>query len=220
MNYNGKFYKLIEKATKVFSNIHWTGLKAAVSKNGKYYSLTEDDHAKIKEILASGYFLILNNRNTHLSTYLIGFASFVKTGVWPDYAHILMNLDVGDVTDPERFDLMEATNSGVHYSEFMEVFDCDSVCIIRPKNLDAAEWEKVMVGLGEQLGKKYDNWFDLKDTSRVSCVEMCLEALKESPTFEQDFPNLSAEIKKVGNLTPQMYRDCPDFEVIFEVKRK
>jgi hypothetical protein len=144
--------------------------------------------------------------------------TLIKTKKWPTYSHILMNLDVGNPSDTEGFELMEATNIGVHYSTFDEVFDCDQICILSPKNIDAAEWAEIMTGLSTQLGKPYDDLFNINDSSHVSCVEMVLAALQALPNFDEAFPHLSSMIKQVGNLTPQMYRDCIDFEVIYETK--
>jgi hypothetical protein len=217
MNYNGLLYWALHGVTRVLSRIQWVGLRSMFN-GGKRFDLTEQEKHYCAQILRSGHYLILTEHKSYLTSYLIGILSLIKTGKWPTYSHVLMNLDVGNPDDKEGFKLMEATNSGVHYSSFEEVFGCDNICIIEPRNMDANEWKLVMAELATQLGKKYDDFFDIDDESHVSCVEMCLESLKASPTFEQDFPNLSAMIKKVGNLTPQMYRDCADFRVVYETK--
>jgi len=220
--YKTWWYRVYHTVAEMIGAVNWTGLKAIFSSRGVGYDLRPEDQERIKELLASDYYLILINRKTHLSTLTIGFMTFVKTGKWPSYCHILMNLDLVD--DPkayEQFKLMEATNNGkgVHFSTFDQVFDCDSVCLLRPKNLDAKDWEAVMAGVMKQIGKPYDDLFNIKDDSRVSCVEMTLDALRESPNYAADFPYLEKMIKKVGNLTPQMFRDCADFEVKYEIKR-
>ncbi len=99
------------------------------------------------------------------------------------------------------------------------MFDCDYVCLLKPKHMNAQDWESVMGGLAKQLGKGYDNVFDVNDASHVSCDEMCLDALREDADYSKNFAALEEMIKKEGNLTPQMYRDCPDFEVVLELKR-
>jgi hypothetical protein len=217
MKYNSFIYKALHRVTRVLSSIQWVGVRALFN-GGNRFDLTEQEKHYCAQVLRSGYYLILTQHKSFLTTYLIGALSLIKTGKWPKYCHVLMNLDVGNPDDKEGFKLMEATNAGVHYSSFEEVFGCDNICIIEPKNMNAQEWVLVMKELATQLGKSYDDFFDINDESHVSCVEMCLESLKASPTFEQDFPNLSAMIKKVGNLTPQMYRDCLDFNVIYETK--
>jgi len=144
----------------------------------------------------------------------------LKTLRWPEYSHVLMNVDnVKSADGWEDFKLMEATAPGVHWSAFMDVFNCDSVCLLRPKNLTREEWNAVIDELLKQEGKGYDDLFDLADDSRESCVEMCRVSLQQDPDYLADFPDFEAKIKKVGNLTPQMFRDCTDFEVAFEVKR-
>ncbi len=219
-SYKSAWYRGWSQVTNFISGIQWTNLRSKLRGDKPGYNLTEVDHEVIKTMLAGGYYIILTKRDTHLTTYFIEAMSLVKTGRPSDYTHALMNLDL--VTDPEasdKFKLMEATSAGVHYSTFMEVFDCDSVCLLQPKNMDPKDWDGVMKGLAAQLGKQYDNLFDINDSSYVSCVEMVLDALRYSPNYKTDFPNLEAMIQKVGNLTPQMYRDCPDFEIKFEIKR-
>lgn len=114
---------------------------------------------------------------------------------------------------------MEATGKGVHMSSFLEVFDCDYVCLLQPKYVREDHWDEIMAGLATQMGKKYDNYFDIKDDTYVSCVEMVLDSLRFSPLYWDAFPHLEEMITKVGNLTPQMYRDCQDFNVALEIKR-
>lgn len=218
--YESAVYKAWTKFSNFISDIHWTKQLGKIRGTGRGYNLTDDDHAQLKELLSDNYYLILTNRKTHLTTYGIGAMTMIKTGKWPKYAHALMNLDL--VTNPENFKefrILESTKNGVHFSHFMDVFDCDSVCVLEPVNMDHEEWNDVMLSLTLQVGKQYDLWFDIKDNTRVSCVEMCLDALRGSPNYMDDFPNLEAMIRKVNNLTPQMFYDCPDFRVVFEVRR-
>lgn len=214
------WYRKWNGFTTWFSSVEWTRLVSKIRGGKPGFNLTEEDWAVLKEQLADGYYIILTRRKTHLTTYSIAVMTWLKSFKWPDYSHALMNLDLVD--DPSQFmqfKLMEATSTGVHYSHFDEVFDCDYVCLLEPINMDHEEWKAVMVGLAEQLGKPYDNLFDVYDESRVSCVEMCLAALRDNPNYAHDFPNLEKMIKAVGNLTPQMYRDCKDFRVVLEIKR-
>ena len=217
MNYNGLLYWALHGVTRVLSSIQWVKLRALFN-GGRKYDLTEQEKHYCAQILRSGHYLILTEHKSYLTTYLIGALCLIKTGKWPTYCHVLMNLDVGNPDSDTGFKLMEATNAGVHYSSFEEVFGCDNICIIQPKNMDLKEWQHVMQELATQLGKQYDDFFNINDESHVSCVEMCLESLKASPTFEADFPHLNEMIKKVGNLTPQMYRECLDFNIVYETK--
>lgn len=192
----------------------------ALLHGGRRFALRDIDHDELKQKLADSYYIILIHRRTHLTTYLIGLLAFLKTWKWPRYSHVLMNADAyTEVSDWTKFKLVEATSIGVHFSRFDEIFDCDSVCLLRPKNLDREEWNKVVEGLLKQNGYKYDDLFDLSDKTHVSCVELVLNALKDAPDYTEDFPHLEGMIKDVGNLTPQMFRDCPDFEVILEIRR-
>lgn len=217
--YNSFFGKIYQKIVNIISKIKWNCIRALFNK-GIYYSLTEEDHNKLRQMLSESYYIILTKRKSHFTTYLIGLLSLIKTGKWSDYTHALMNVDIID--DPkqwEKFKLMEATGIGVSYSTFMEVFDCDSVCLLKPKNVDLVEWNQILDKTRFQNGLPYDDLFDLADSSRVSCVEMVLNSLKAEKDYKDDFKDLEVIINKVGNLTPQMLRDCTDFEVVFEVKR-
>lgn len=214
--YKTWWYSVVSWGSKILAGIHWNGLRALFN-GGVYYDLKEADHDQIKQLLATEHYIVLNWRKSHLTTWLIGLISLVKEKKWPRYTHALMNVDrEGDSSKWSQFLLMEATGTGVHPSTFMQVFDCDHVCLLRPKNLSSEKWDAVIQGLLEQDGYSYDNLFDLSDQTRVSCVELVLNALKKSPSYAQDFPHLEEMIQKVGNLTPQMYRECEDFEVVFE----
>jgi hypothetical protein len=110
---------------------------------------------------------------------------------------------------------MEATATGVHYSTFDEIFNCDHVCLLTPNSVSNEEWTKIIDGLLKQKGKKYDDLFDLADSTRVSCVEVVLNALKAAD-YENDFKDLERLINDQGNLVPQMYRQSQDFKVTYE----
>lgn len=217
-NYNSWYVTVLGVITRFFSLIHFNGLRALFN-GGVYYSLKEEDHDKLKMILSSGYYIILTQRKSHLTTYLIGILSYIKTRQWPKYTHVLMNVDtVEDPTQWNKFRLMEATNSGVHWSTFMQVFDCDSVVVLAPLNKDW-NWDDTVEGLLKQFGLLYDDLFDIDDAQRVSCVELVRNALKADPKYAESFKDFEATINVVGNLTPQMFRDCADFRVVFEVSR-
>lgn len=218
--YNTSWYTALSDATHVLSAFNWSKLRGLLNGSNREFNLTNSDLDKLKVLLAGEYYLILTQRTSHLTSWLIGILSFIKTRKWPDYTHVLMNLDLVENADEfDRFKLMEATNSGVHFSTFMEVFNCDSVCILQPRNFDKDKWSAVMKELALQLGKGYDNLFDIMDDSHVSCVEMVLDSLRADPDYKTDFANLQSMIDKVKNLTPQMYRDSSDFTVVFEAKR-
>lgn len=218
VNYNTWYLRVLGVFTRFFSLIHFNGLRALFN-GGVYYSLKENDHDTLKKLLSSGYYVILTQRKSHLTTYLIGILSYIKTRKWPKYTHVLMNVDT--VEDPDqwnKFRLMEATNSGVHWSTFMQVFDCDAVAILAPLNPDW-NWDKAVEALLKQNGLLYDDLFDINDTQRVSCVELIRNSLFSDPRYKEEFKEFEASIAKVGNLTPQMFRDCGDFRVVFEVSR-
>lgn len=179
--------------------------------------ISDKDKEEIKKLLKSDYYIILTRRTNHLSSYFTSFIELVNRGKLGFWAHAIMNLE-DTVTDEKDFRLMEATGTGVHYSEFSEVFNVQAVALMKPKSMSLAEWTDVLDDARAQLGKPYDTLFDIYDSSKLSCIELVRKILMGQPNYERDFPNFEKMIKEVGNLSPQMLYDCEDFEVVLEIK--
>jgi hypothetical protein len=192
-----------------FSGIHW-------SPNNL---LTDEELSKIKEALKPNYYVILTRRNNHLTTYLISFANFFLTGKFSYWSHSLMNLE-NEVNSVDDFILVEAIGKGVTLSHFNEVFDVNGVALLKPKNITIEKWTLILDKARQNVGKPYDSLFDLKNDSAVSCVELVRDALQADPDYATNFAEFEALISKRKNLTPQMFYDCPDFEVVYEVRRR
>jgi hypothetical protein len=190
-------------------NVHWG------YKNG----LTEFELEKIKSLLIPHYYIILTHRNNHLSTFFVGLASFVLSGRWGYWAHALMNTE-DEVKSESDFRLIEATGKGTHYSPFDDVFRVHGAVLLKPKNMSVEYWTDVMDRANTQLGKPYDSLFDLKNDNALSCVELVRSALMAEPNYETNFANFEQMIKKNKNLSPQMFYDCPDFEIVYEIIHK
>jgi hypothetical protein len=204
--YNTILYKFYNKIASIPGKIYWS----------KRSRITDSDKQQIAQVLASGYYIILTGERHYLSSVIISLLSWIKTGVWADYTHVLMNCDnITDANNTAGFKFVEATGTGVHYSAFDQVFNCDTVCLLSPKNISNTEWTKIIDALLAQQGKPYDDLFDLSDDTRVSCVELVLNALRAAD-YHEKFANLQSLIEKENNLVPQMYRSCQDFTVIFE----
>lgn len=211
-------YKILTLLFSVFSFIKWPRIKAFFN-GGIYYSLTESDLNWLRKALVKDHYILLTRRSCHLTTHLISFASFVTTGKASHWTHAVMNVEGDRVKTDDDFLILEAIASGTKLSRFMEVFDCDSVAVLAPKNMPVSEWTKVVTDGLQQLGKPYDNLFDEQDRSHLSCVEVCWHSLKAVPGYGEMFPNLEKMVANVKNLTPQMFYDCPDFRVVFEARR-
>lgn len=181
--------------------------------------LTENDHKKIKELLIPNYYIILTRRNNHLSTYLISFANFVLTGKFSHWSHVLMNLE-DEVKTDDDFLLIEAIGKGVVASPFNRVFDVNSTALLKPKNITIEKWTKILDAAKENLGKPYDNLFDLKNDKAMSCVELIRDALQADPDYSKNFAEFERMICESSNLTPEMFYKCPDFEVVYEIRRR
>lgn len=180
--------------------------------------ISADDLEKIRVLLTKDYYIILTRRKNAVSTYLIGFAQLFLSGRFGYWSHSLMNLE-DDVTTVLDFRLMEATTAGVHYSLFEDVFNVQSVALLKPKAMTIGKWTSVLDTAKSQVGKEYDTLFDIADSTKVSCIELVRVILMKEPDYQEDFKDFEAMIKKDKNLTPQMLYDCSDFEVVFEVKK-
>lgn len=188
--------------------IHW----------GYKDGLTAKELAEIRNRLIPNYYIILTHRNNHLSTFFVGLASWVVSGKWSYWAHALMNLE-DEVKSDSDFRLIEATGAGIHYSTFEDVFKVHGVTLMKPKSMSIDRWTVVMDKANSHLGKPYDSLFDLKNDQKLSCVELIRDALMAEPDYMKNFANFEEMISSNKNLTPQMFYDCPDFEVVYEVRK-
>lgn len=204
--YETLWYKFYTAIASLPSKISWR-------KEGK---LSATEKEQLAKQLAQGYYIILTGSTSHLSSIIVSLLSWIKTGTWAKYSHVLLNCDnITDSNDTASFKFVEATAAGVHASNFDYVFNCDHVCLLSPKSVSNEEWTKIIDSLLKQKGKKYDDLFDLSDSSRVSCVELVLNALKAA-NYAEDFADLEQLIQQEGNLVPQMYRQSKDFIVAYE----
>lgn len=197
----------------IISPINWNSLHALFNK-GVYWELTEAEHDKLRKLLAKDHYIILVRRKTHFTTYLISLGNFIRTGNFGYYSHALMNLEC-DVNSDHDFELMEAIGKGVGYASFMRVFDCDSVCLLKPYSFTTQDWTEALDRLRKQNGKKYDTLFNLADDKKLSCCELVYEALEGDI---DKMPNFVDMIKKYKNITPDMFYQCKDMEIIYEVR--
>lgn len=211
------FLSVWNALSNVVASIKWPGLYALFN-HGLYYNLTESDHDRIRDLMKDNYLVALTRRKCHLTTYIIGVLSWIVTHEVQHYTHSFMNVE-GDLDGHLGMKFIEATEVGVHYSTFMQVFDVDSVCLLKPSGIDLAEWTKVMDYVKSSYGKQYDNLFDITSDQQVSCVELIYWGLRQLPDYQQHFPKLIALIEQSKELTPQMLLDTGEFEVVFEVRR-
>jgi hypothetical protein len=202
---------VIEGAIKVLGSIHW--------RLAPRDRLTDEDRAFLRQVLKPHYYILVSQSKNHLSTWLVSLGNFFLAGKFSFWSHVFMNLE-DEVKTDEDFRFAEAVAEGVKYSSFDEVFACNAVALLKPKCLRLEEFTDLLdAGAAKYVGRKYDNLFDLASAERLSCVEFVRDVLKELPNYAEDFKNLEAMIADRKNLTPQMFYDCPDFEVVWEKRR-
>lgn len=217
------FKKLVSAVVLFIGKIHW----------GTKRQLSAADQDKIRSMLVDNYFIILTRRDNHLSTYFTSLASLFVSGKWSYWSHALMNLEdelqadkdfrivsmdqTINTTVRER-ELIEATGEGVHITPFEQVFDVHGAVLLKPKCMTLAEWTGALDVAKAQLGKPYDTLFNIADDKALSCVELVRVILQSRPKYDEEFKNFESLIKKNKNLSPQMYYDCGDFEVVFEAR--
>jgi hypothetical protein len=180
--------------------------------------LTPDEQNQVREKLIGNYYVMLSRRNNHLSTYLISFADFFLTGKFSFWSHAFMNLE-DQVSADSDFIIVEAIAKGVSFTPFAKVFDCNSVVLLKPKSMTIEDWTLALDKARSEQGRPYDNLFDLKNDNELNCVELVRTSLMADPDYMTNFANFEALIKKRKSLTPQMFYDCPDFEVVLEIRR-
>jgi cyclophilin family peptidyl-prolyl cis-trans isomerase len=181
--------------------------------------LLVDDGTELKTRFETDYYIIATRRSNYLSTFFICLGHFLLTGRWGFYSHVLMNLE-DEVKTDDDFRFIEATGLGTHYSTFGHVFDTvDAVALIKPKNVSIQDWTKALDDLKVYLGTPYDNLFDLKSTVEINCVELIRLALRDTPNYSTNFAGFEKMLAKKKKLTPQMFLECGDFEVVYEIRR-
>lgn len=202
----------------LLGKIKWEGLHKLI--HGKSYCLNLEDWYAISKELHKGYFIILTSRKTHLSTYAARFAHFVLTGRWGHYSHALVNVE-GERASYGFNDFMfvEAIGKGVVRSTWHEVFNCDSVCILKPRYYSIEEFNATVGSVYADIGKSYDEDFKVFNDQEMSCVEIARERMVDLPGYHEKMRVFEYMIKNEKNLTPEMFRECPDFEVLLEIKK-
>ena len=179
--------------------------------------LTEDEKAKVNVLLVPNYYIILTRNNNHLSSYIIGLGDLIYTHKFGYWGHALMNME-NEVVNDTDFRFVEAIGTGVQYATFDQVMAINSIALLKPKNMAVEAWTAVLDKAHSDVGKPYDTLFDMKQDQKLSCVELVRNALMAEPNYAADFSNFEAMVQKYGKITPQMFYDCPDFEVVYEVR--
>lgn len=193
----------------LISKIHWK----------QKCILTEDDNTLIKQKFIKNYYIIATRKSNYLTTFFIALGNFFLTGKWGFYSHVLMNLEDKVKTDDD-YRFIEATGKGTHYSTYNDVFGAvDAIALIKPKNMTFNEWTKAMDKAKTYLGRPYDNLFNLKNDLEINCVELIRLALEGTDDYATNFAEFEKIVAKKKKLTPDMFVECSDFEVVFVIKK-
>ena len=179
--------------------------------------LTDEEKAKVNAMLVPNYYIILTRNNNHLSSYIIGLGDLIYTHKFGYWGHALMNMENKVVNDTD-FRFVQAVGTGVQYATFNQVTGVNSIALLKPKSMSIEAWTAVLDKAYTDVGKPYDTLFDMSQDQKLSCVELVRNALMAEPNYTTDFANFEATVQKYKRITPQMFYDCPDFEVVYEVR--
>ena len=179
--------------------------------------LTDSEKSKINDLLVSDYYIILTRNNNHLSSYMIGLSDFFLEGKFGYWGHALMNMESEVVNDTD-FRFVEAIGSGVQYATFKQVMAVNSIVLLRPKNMSVSQWTLVLDKAHSDVGLPYDTLFDMHQDKALSCVELVRNALMAEPDYAMNFAHFEAMVQKYNRITPQMFYDCDDFVVEYEIR--
>lgn len=134
-----------------------------------------------------------------------------KKGYW---AHAVCNFEADN-----NFKLVEATAAGVHWSSFKDVFNCDSVVLMKPKYFTELECSAALKNIVDDIGKPYDDLFDFQSDKRLSCVEVWYHALAPLPGSREKLRSFNGMLEMGVKINPQDLYECDDFEVVLEIRR-
>jgi hypothetical protein len=194
-------------ASTIIGKINWTTSRV----------IDPDKLKEVQQLLAENNYIILTRHNGHLSTYAISLAHWLLTGKKGFYSHALLNVE-DTVSTTDDYEFIQATAPGVAYAGFDAVFDqqVGAVCLLKPKTMKIEEWSDVVGKAKTDLGKPYDLALDPAQTAALDCVELVRNALQGEPNYSIDYADLEKAIAKYDALDPQMYYECPDFEIVWE----
>lgn len=203
------FQRVQEWFVQTITHVKWAQKK----------QLTDVDYAILRDALSSDYFIIATRRSNYLTSFFISLGHFILTGKWGYFTHVLMNLE-DSVNDDSDFRFIEATTKGTKYSTFEEVFgNVDGVALIKPRTMSLDEWTSCLDAAKLQLGKPYDNLFNVKNDLEINCVELVRIALMALPDYDTRFTNFEKMLKKKKILTPDMFAECDDFHIYHMIRK-
>lgn len=198
-----------------YSVVMWIGSIRWKPKN----LITPSVQQVIADKLRDNYYIMLTHRKSHLSTYITCIGTFFCTGKLGYWAHAMMNLE-DQVNGVEDFRIVEALGEGVTYTPFEQAVDVNGIVLLKPKHLTIEDWTAILDKAKSDIGKPYDTLFDLTSDQALSCVEFVRNALKAEPNYDKHFAHFEKMIQESHNqLPPQLFYDCDDFEVVFEVRQ-
>lgn len=203
---------------QLMGKIKWERLREMLT--GRRYNLTIEDWGKVFSVLKHQPYIVLTYRKAHLSTWLVRAAELLLNQKWGCYGHVLVSFQRRiPVCKYSDIRFIEAIGKGVTDSHWSDVFDVDGVCVLRPRYYDSATLLKQVPHVENDIGKPYDDALNPYDDHQMACVEVGRELLKHIPKYEHTMRVFENMISRRKYLTPDMFKDCPDFEIVLEIKK-
>ena len=217
MNMFNGIFNTISKVKIIRNFLDWLVIKIGNINWAPKNYLTINEINKFAELTAKDYYIIVSRNNNHLSTYLINLGHFLLTGKKSYWAHGFMNME-DTVINKTDYRFVEAIKVGTIYATLEDVTAVNSIALLKPKCMPVEEWTLILDKAKSELGKPYDTLYDLAQDERFSCVELIRISLMASPDYMKHFGNFEALVQKYQRVTPQMFYDCEDFSVVYEIR--
>lgn len=102
-------------------------------------------------------------------------------------------------------------------SEYLFRAERDKFVVLRYKNLNAPDVQKIADYANKQIGKSYDTLFLMNSDSRFYCTELVYHSLLQLPTPPRMFPHKVALGWKL--ITNEDFMDSPDFQTVWTLNK-
>ena len=126
-----------------------------------------ENRARLTGVTGAGYF-------GHVAIYIGNEADLRAMGLWdnPVIAKHHDQIRAGAIA-------IEAVDTDVHLSDPNRLMEADSAALFRTTGISPARQKQAIIQLFQELGKPFDNRFDLETPDEIYCTELIHDAMPE-----------------------------------------